>query len=152
MTDRRSQDHDDERVDRPSAEILALRQLYEALDRELQAIRPVCELSGRCCRFAEYGHSLFVTDLELQELFLRHGPPNEPIGETCPYQSSTGTCEAREGRPLGCRVYFCDPTYQSVMPELTEQHHRQLVALHERERVPYRYGEFLVMLASNSST
>ena len=41
-------------------------------------------------------------------------------GETCPWQDRLGRCTAREARPLGCRIYFCDPSYQSVAPELSE--------------------------------
>ena len=29
---------------------------------------PVCQLSGRCCRFKEYGHTLFVSTPEVQLL------------------------------------------------------------------------------------
>ena len=38
-----------------------LRALYADLDRQVAAIGPVCELSGRCCRFLEFGHTLFVS-------------------------------------------------------------------------------------------
>ena len=29
---------------------------------------PVCQLSGRCCRFKEYGHTLFVSTAEVRLL------------------------------------------------------------------------------------
>jgi hypothetical protein len=31
-----------------------------------------------------------------------------------------GLCTARAARPLGCRIYFCDPAYQDRMAEITE--------------------------------
>jgi len=126
----------------------ALDALYAELTKELARIKPSCQLSGRCCRFAEYGHSLFVTTLELERLTTLHGPPPEMIGESCPYQTADGGCGAREGRPLGCRVYFCDPTYEAQMPELTERYHARLQQIHRQHDVPYRYGEFLAGLRS----
>ncbi len=45
-----------------------LRELYDAVDREVAAIGPVCELSGRCCRFLEYGHTLFISTAEVNYL------------------------------------------------------------------------------------
>ena len=50
-----------------------LRTLYDELGLEVSRLGPVCELSGRCCRFREYGHSLFVSTLEIQ-LLLKEAP------------------------------------------------------------------------------
>ena len=38
------------------------------LDAEVARLGPVCQLSGRCCRFKEYGHTLFVSTAEVQFL------------------------------------------------------------------------------------
>ena len=38
----------------------------------------------------------------------------------CPFQVNN-LCTARETRPLGCRIYFCDPAYQGRMAEITEE-------------------------------
>ena len=43
----------------------AVAEIYTELDREVARRRPLCVVSGRCCRFEEYGHRLFVTTLEL---------------------------------------------------------------------------------------
>src|SRR5258705_8729319 len=43
--------------------------LYSAVQREIDARRPLCVVSGRCCRFEEYGHRLFVTTMELATFF-----------------------------------------------------------------------------------
>src|SRR3954452_19573866 len=92
----------------------ALHALYAALDEEVARLGPVCRLSGRCCRFAEYDHTLFVSAPEMAVLLADAPPPSRPLddGETCPWQDTKGRCTAREARPLGCRVYYCDPTYQ----------------------------------------
>ena len=46
----------------------SFRALYEELDAEVARLGPVCQLSGRCCRFKEYGHTLFVSTPEVQLL------------------------------------------------------------------------------------
>src|SRR4051794_28734198 len=43
----------------------AVGELYASVQREIDARRPRCEISGRCCRFEEYGHRLYVTTIEL---------------------------------------------------------------------------------------
>ena len=53
--------------------------LYTELDREIAAIGPVCELSGRCCRFLEYGHTLFISTAEVQYLVGSAPPPERPL-------------------------------------------------------------------------
>jgi hypothetical protein len=80
-------------------------------------------LSGRCCRFREHGHTLFVSAPEIQ-FFLAGAPePSRPLdqGDTCPWQDQIGRCTARASRPLGCRIYFCDPDYQIAAHELSER-------------------------------
>ena len=61
--------------------------------------------------------------------------------EGCPYQVE-GLCTAREGRPLGCRIYFCDENAQSWQNEVYEKYHARLRGVHERFGVPYRYVEW----------
>jgi Fe-S-cluster containining protein len=100
----------------------ALRGVYDDLDAEVAALAPVCQISGRCCRFEEYGHTLFVSAPEFALLLADGPPPGRPMddGATCPWQDEKGRCSAREARPMGCRVYFCDPKYQPMAPEIAE--------------------------------
>jgi hypothetical protein len=75
--------------DRPVLSPLAaadLCALYEQVDAEVARLGPVCQLSGRCCRFKEYGHTLFVSTLEAQHLMQNAPAPERPLddGETCP--------------------------------------------------------------------
>ncbi len=92
--------------------------MYRDLDAEVAGPAPVCLVSGLCCRFEEYGHTLFVSAPEMAILLADAPPPSRPLddGATCPWQDARGRCTAREARPLGCRVYFCDPTYQDQAP------------------------------------
>jgi len=43
----------------------AVERVYRDLADDVARRRPVCVVSGRCCRFEEYGHRLFVTTAEL---------------------------------------------------------------------------------------
>ncbi len=102
---------------------LPLRALYGELDQAVAELAPVCQLSGRCCRFEEYGHTLFLSAAEAAVLIADAPPPVRPYdqGASCPWQDRHGRCTAREARPLGCRVYFCDPRYDDQAPILTER-------------------------------
>lgn len=119
-----------------------LRELYRELDQAVAALGPVCELSGRCCRFEEYGHALFVSEAEAAVLITDAPPPVRPLdsGATCPWQDSKGRCVARGARPLGCRVYFCDPKYEGHAPEISERFLARLKALCDARGWPWNYA------------
>ncbi|MBV8677864.1 MAG: hypothetical protein JO355_11950 [Planctomycetaceae bacterium] len=125
-----------------------LRALYAALDAEVARLGPVCQLSGRCCRFVEYDHVLFLSAPEAMLLLADAPPPARPLdrGETCPWQDLRGRCTAREARPLGCRVYFCDPAYQDRAPELSEMFLARLKRLADDLGLPWGYAPLHVHL------
>jgi len=52
-------------------------------------------------------------------------------------------CNAREHRPLGCRIFFCDPTAQSWQPGEYEAGLDRLKRLGEELGLDYRYVEWL---------
>jgi Fe-S-cluster containining protein len=119
-----------------------LRALYADLDAEVSRRGASCALSGRCCRFAEYGHTLFLTAAEAALLLDEAPPPSRPLddGETCPWQDARGRCTARDARPLGCRVYFCDPAFQAQAPELSEAYIARLRRLADEFGLPWQYA------------
>lgn len=121
-------------------------QLYFQVDAAVQAAGPRCEQSGRCCRFTEWGHVLYLTSFEA-ELLLESAPSyDRPVGpEGCPFQVDR-LCTARDVRPLGCRIYFCDPTYQETGQRIMEQALTQLKRLAEEEGLSWRYAPFHVFL------
>jgi hypothetical protein len=140
--------------------------LYKELDSAVAALGPVCQLSGRCCRFGEYGHTLFVSAIEVQFLLSNAPEPEQPLdqGDTCPWQDAQNRCVARGARPLGCRVYFCDPTYQDAGESLSERFITMLKQLTVRHGLPWDYatlhrhlheareaGRFVVGLATGRS-
>src|SRR5262245_21877628 len=96
-----------------------VREIHSAADAAVAVQGPVCESSGRCCRFTEYGHTLFLSDMEAEYL-LATAPGYDRVSiDGCPFQTD-GLCTARDERPLGCRVYFCDPKFQQSMPLILE--------------------------------
>ena len=128
--------------------VTSIRAIYAEFEVERQARQPQCDASGRCCRFEEYGHRLFVSTAELAA-FVAALPPSPPAwdGTGCPYQVE-GLCTAREGRPFGCRVYFCDSSSKDWQTTQYERFHAAIRELHERLGVPYVYAEWREALAA----
>lgn len=113
--------------------------IYAEADAAVAAAGPKCDASGRCCRFKEYGHTLFISNLEAEVLIESAPPYSKPVsGDFCPFQVDN-LCTAREPRPLGCRVYFCDPTYQEKGNAITETFLRRLKDLANEHALPWRY-------------
>jgi len=115
-------------------------ELYQAVDREVAAAGPACIASGRCCRFKEYGHVLFISNLEADVLLASAPPFEQPVSaDFCPFQKEN-LCAAREPRPLGCRVYYCDPNYQETGNRITEKYLHRLKELAQENGVDWRYA------------
>ena len=120
----------------------SLQALYEDLAREIAQAQPICDLSGRCCRFSEWDHTLFLSGIEATILLADAPPSVRPLdeGATCPWQNERGHCTAREARPLGCRVYFCDPNYQETGQSLSEHYLKRLKRLADEYQLPWAYA------------
>ncbi|MGC9259233.1 MAG: hypothetical protein ACP5I8_04010 [Phycisphaerae bacterium] len=144
-------------------------ELYAQLDVEVAAQKLTCNSSGRCCQFEIWGHKLYVSTLELA--YFRHKATNVPMTPApprsrsgaiyfplplygkngdftpgCPWQMNA-LCTAREGRPLGCRVYFCDAATATWQSERYEYYHHKISDLHKQFDLPYRYMEWRSALA-----
>jgi hypothetical protein len=119
-----------------------LRGLYLDVDKAVSDLSPTCKLSGRCCRFREYGHTLFLSASEA--VFLTDLAPRPArdldAGDSCPWQDTHGRCMAREARPLGCRIYFCDPLYEEHAPRLSEAFLTRLKRLADERDWPWHYA------------
>ena len=129
----------------------AIDAIYAGLQIEVDARRPVCLVSGRCCRFEAYGHRLFVTTAEMG-VFKRQSllPAALPIvsdwnGDGCPYQVR-GLCGAHAIRPFGCRIYFCDGSSTEWQHQIYERFHAELKKLHDVFQLPYFYIEWRIAL------
>lgn len=130
--------------------------VYEHITRAVDTRKPVCNTSGRCCNFDEWGHRLYVTGLEAAYLFTRLNElRDEPLTAAdidaaraaggCPFQKAL-LCSVHAIRPLGCRTYYCDETAQEWQHDLTEDQLREVRAIHDRHGLDYQYGEWRGML------
>jgi Fe-S-cluster containining protein len=128
--------------------------LYADVQRAIDARRPACAVSGRCCRFEEFGHRLFVTTVELAAFVAAlegtgRRPGGDPAaawdGTGCPFQSGK-LCGVHAIRPFGCRMFFCDATSTDWQNEAYEQFHARLKRMHEELNVPYFYVEWRAAL------
>ncbi len=140
---------------RPEVEA-AIDAILVMVDDAVRAMRPHCLASGNCCRFEAHGHRLYASGLEVARCVLICRSEGRGITTAdleaavergnCPWQIGR-LCTAREGRPTGCRVYFCDPRASDLVPELAERAHAAVRAIHDRFEIPYEYGEWRSMLA-----
>jgi Fe-S-cluster containining protein len=129
-----------------------LEAVYQLVADQIEARAPACWASGRCCNFEQAGHRLYVTGLEAAYTIVRLERPLAGADVAaarergdCPFLSKN-LCGVHTIKPLGCRVYFCDRTAQDWQKELSERALELIRSLHERRRIPYRYGEWRAML------
>jgi Fe-S-cluster containining protein len=131
--------------------------IYTELATETDRRRPLCIVSGRCCRFEEFGHRLFVTTMELADFVHQYNarphPSPPPVyqgrgtsptpwdGTGCPFQINK-LCGVHALRPMGCRIFFCDASSAQWQQDLYERLHARLKSLHETLHVPYAYVEW----------
>jgi Fe-S-cluster containining protein len=120
--------------------------VYARVDAAIAVAKPRCEASGRCCRFTEYGHTLFLSQFEA-DILLETAPDYDgPITrDGCPFQINN-LCTARHERPIGCRTYFCDPNFETGQQELTEWAVSELKRIAERHGAAWRYAPLHVFL------
>ncbi|MBI1368938.1 MAG: hypothetical protein GC162_09830 [Planctomycetes bacterium] len=127
----------------------ALRDLYDRLVDDIAGRSPTCWLSGKCCKFESYGHRLYVTGLEIAWMLgqidadarARLDAAELRGMDGCPFQMSK-MCGVHAIRPLGCRIYYCDPAAKSWQNEVYEQYQNELRRLHDQRGLTYRYMEW----------
>jgi Fe-S-cluster containining protein len=125
----------------------AVLEIYAEVDAAIAAAKPRCEGSGRCCRFTEYGHTLFLSQFEA-EILLETAPQyDQPVTrDGCPFQVER-LCTARDERPIGCRVYFCDPEFQEEQQgPITERAIAKLKKLADEYGTGWNYAPLHVFL------
>lgn len=122
-------------------------QFYHEVDQAIAAFAPHCQNRGLCCHFERFGHRLYVTAAEMAYFVrgLRDNWRASADRGSCPFQVG-GLCVAREHRPLGCRIFHCDPAAQHWQNTEYERHLSRLKALSAKFGVPYSYREWLSAL------
>ncbi len=145
----------------------AMSAFHRRADERIAALPGTCWNSGTCCKFGAYGHRLYVTTLEAAwylaardrlEPHEADGPGKPPtllpiiaprpiVEDACPH-AHDGACQARAVRPLGCRIFFCDPAAADWQGPLTEELLAELRSLHQSLEVPYVYADWMDVLAA----
>ena len=121
--------------------------LYARLDAEIAGLGPQCRSCGECCDFRKETHVLYATSAEAA-LVAAHAPQPDPWPDRalCPFAIDDG-CLNRVYRPLGCRVYYCDPAFSAPSQDLYAKYHDRLKSIIVRHGHAYHYGPFLELLA-----
>ena len=157
-------------AERPAVDA-ALRDLYAQIDAAVAERGPTCWASGKCCKFDEFGHRLYVTGLEIAwflhqveqggaevDAAASHGgrgiasggairlPQFAEHAGACPYQIA-GLCSTHQVRPLGCRIFFCQAGTEDWQQDLYERFLAHLQALHEEAGIEYRYMDWIAGLS-----
>jgi hypothetical protein len=117
-----------------------LRGVYARMNAALQPFRRHCAARGDCCNFTKTGHMLYVTDLEAAEMARCGLEPveSQAAGGTCPYLRDS-KCGAREHRGLGCRIYYCDGTYETERNDVYEAALKEIRAIEARHGIEHKY-------------
>jgi len=124
--------------------VQAIADLFAQVDASMSSLSHACRQCGECCRFAEYGHRLFVTPMELSYLVahvgvVRECDPTSPA--VCPYLRHDA-CGIHCHRLLGCRIFLCQGRAEDPGRPSGERWHGILRGLHETHCVPYCYAEW----------
>jgi len=128
--------------------LASLREVYRDADAAVRSSAAVCRACGKCCRFDEAGHLLYVTPGELALLTALPPPAGAEIrAGRCAYQVGD-ICTARDRRALGCRLFFCEPDLPEIFGPQYEELHRRIRRLHTRAAVSYLYVELSGALAA----
>jgi Fe-S-cluster containining protein len=102
----------------------AIQEIYQNLDKQLDASGQSCKACGNCCDFDSFGHRLYITTPELlyfkTKLTENHIPILPMADGVCSYRKD-GKCSVYPWRFAGCRVFNCtgDADLQSRLSEET---------------------------------
>ncbi len=119
----------------------AVSEIYQNLDKQLDAAGQSCKACGQCCDFDTFGHRLYVTTPELLYFKTRLAENHTPIlpmaDGVCPYRRDK-KCSVYLWRFSGCRIFNCtgDANLQSRLSEESIALFKTLCVLY---RLEYRY-------------
>ncbi len=125
----------------PEAALRQLDALYEDLEAHLARLRVPCRACGECCDFARNGYRLYASEIERALIVARHGEPRLTPEGRCGFLAA-GRCSAHASRPLGCRIFFCDPAHKPREQDLYHAFLERLRALADQFQLPWNYAPF----------
>ena len=121
-------------------------EIYSWLDSQLLETIGLCEICGKCCDFAGFGHKLFVSTPEL--IYLDKSVNIRPMLESrCPYQVKEN-CGIHKHRFAACRIFFCKGN-KDFQSRLSEEVLRKFKSLCIEFHLPWHYAELADALNNN---
>jgi Fe-S-cluster containining protein len=127
-----------------------LQAVYREVEEGLATTGAACRACGACCRFAEHGHEMFLSGLEVEWLLEGTTSGGIDAEERCPFLRND-VCTRRERRALACRVYYCDAGNSQGLTEICERAVSRLKTLHEQSGRPWRYARLSEHLLCRNS-
>ncbi len=125
--------------------VAAMQAFYAQADRRIAVQSATCWNRGACCRFGGFDHRLYVTALEVCHYLATGDAPPRVTADACPH-AHAGACHARRRRPLGCRIFYCDPNAHHWQGPISEELLARLRTLHTELGVRYFYADWLTVL------
>ncbi len=126
-----------------------VRQMYRQLDRKIKSFGNKCDNCKRCCNFQESKLDLFVSNIEFSYFVMNVSESIVPEGNVCPYLSQSG-CSVREFRPIGCRIYFCNPNEGYLQSDIYESSLNDIKKFVGELGLPYGYYRWINVLEEYS--
>ncbi len=110
--------------------------IYDRVTTHINKQNLICNMRGVCCDFYKTDHRLYATKLEIDYMLFCSSKPIGVAPKKCPWFLD-GRCNARQGRVLGCRAYFC--TNEGASSEIYELFYQEIKALHKKWHIEYLY-------------
>jgi Fe-S-cluster containining protein len=130
----------------PDAALCGLQAIYDELDAHLARLGVPCRACGECCDFARNDYRLYASELERALVVARHGEPRLTPEGRCGFLLA-GRCSIHASRPLGCRVFFCDPAHKPREQDLCHTYLDRLRTLADQYGLPWDYAPFFCGVA-----
>lgn len=120
--------------------------IYQQLEKELTSLDPGCNRCGTCCDFTAFDHVLYASNIEVTYIKQHVKVPDFTISDNiCPFLKNN-QCSIRDYRTLGCRVFYCNPSYKELSYEIYEKYYRMIRELSVKYTIQWEYLPFLAQL------
>jgi hypothetical protein len=119
--------------------------IYEELNAELVEFPFSCKACGKCCAFIQFGHQLWLTNIEFAYLFSDLSKDFiKKSYKDCPLMKNK-RCTSRDLRSIGCRVFHCNADSET-MNDLTEKYLEKIQLFAQKHKIELIYDNILSSL------
>jgi len=125
----------------PEAALRELQAIYDEVEAHLTGLGVQCRACGECCDFGRNDYRLYASEVERALVVARHGEPHLTPEGRCGFLVA-GRCSIHASRPLGCRIFFCDPAHKPREQDLYHAYMSRLHTLTDRLHLPWNYAPF----------